>query len=317
MMEDRKIKFKKRKPLFALALSLFLTGLGHIYNGKPRKGIIIFLIYSIIPFLFFQMSVIGSGQMMIIFLLLSLLTSLGLYIWAAADAWKSAKRIGNNYVLKLYNKLYIYILLIILLSSYPLGQIADLSKICFFAQPYRITTGSMTPTLFPGDLIMTDRRIYHSAQNYGLKRGELVVFKYPKDKTIPFVKRIIGLPGDKIEIKGMDLYVNGQKISNKEGTDLENSQGENTEKKTITVYEEGDSGTYAVSYIKGSERKDLTITVSEGYCFVLGDNRDNSLDSRHWGPIPLNDIVARAKLVYFSFDPEGGIRWRRIGRNLF
>jgi signal peptidase I len=316
-MEDRKIKFKKRRPLLALALSLFLTGLGHVYNGKLRKGIIIFLIYSIIPFLFFQLSVLGSGQMMILFLLLSIITSLGIYIWAAADAWKYAKRIGNNYVLKFYNKLYIYILLIILLSSYPLGKIVDLSKICFFAQPYRITTGSMTPTLLPGDLIMANRRIDHSAQNHGLKRGELVVFKSPKDKTIPFVKRIIGLPGDKIEIKGMDLYVNGQNISSKENPDLENRDGENTEKKTITVYEEGDSGTYAVSYIKGIERKDLTITVPEGYCFLLGDNRDNSLDSRHWGPIPIDDVVARAKLVYFSFDPEGGIRWRRIGRNLF
>ena len=105
-MEDRKIKFKKRKPLFALALSLFLTGLGHVYNGKPKKAIIIFLIYSIVPFLFFQTSVLGPGQMMILFLLLSLLTSLGIYIWAAVDSWKSAKRIGNNYVLKFYNKLY-------------------------------------------------------------------------------------------------------------------------------------------------------------------------------------------------------------------
>ncbi len=316
-MEDRKIKFKKRKPLFALGLSLFLTGLGHVYNGKPRKGIIILLIYSIIPFLFFQISVLGSGQMMILFLLLSILTSLGIYIWAAVDAWKHAKRIGNNYVLKFYNKLYIYILLIILLSSYPLGQIADLSKICFLAQPYRITTGSMTPTMLPGDLIMTNRRIDHSAKNHGLKKGDLVVFKYPKDKTIPYVKRIIGLPGDKIEIKGMDLYVNEQNISSKEGPDLENRHGENTNKETITLYEEGDSGTYAVSYIKGSERKDMSFTVPEGQCFVLGDNRDNSLDSRHWGPIPLNDVVARAKLVYFSFNPEGGIRWRRIGKNLF
>lgn len=315
-MEDKKIKFKKRKPLFALALSLFLTGLGHLYDGKPRKGIIIFLIYSIIPFLFFQLSVLGSGQMLILFLLLSILTSLGLYIWAAVDAWKHAKRIGENYILKFYNKLYIYILLIILLSFYPLGRIVDLSKVCFFARPYRMSTGSMVPTILPGDLVMTDSRIDHSAPNHGLKRGELVVFKYPKDKTKHFVKRVIGLPGDKIEIKGLDLYVNGKKISSKEGPNLEVRQDEKSIKRTITLYEEGDSGTYAVFYIKGSERKDLSITVPEGYCFVIGDNRDNSMDSRHWGPIPLDDVVARAKLVYFSFDPEGGIRWGRIGKLL-
>ena len=261
-MEDKKIKLKKRKPLFALALSLFLTGLGHLYNGKPRKGFIIFLIYSIIPFLFFQLSVLGSGQMLILFLLLSILTSLGIYVWAAVDAWKDAKRIGENYILRFYNKLYIYILLIILLSFFPLGKIVDLSKVCFFAKPYRIITGSMAPTMLRGDLVMTDGRIDRSAPNYGLKKGELIVFKYPKDKTKHFVKRIIGLSGDKIEMK------------------------------------------------------DLSMTVPEGYCFVVGDNRENSMDSRHWGPIPLDDVVARAKVVYFSFDPEGGIRWGRIGKLL-
>jgi signal peptidase I len=315
-MEDQKIRLRKRKPLFALALSLFLAGLGHLYNGKPRKALIIFLIYSIIPFLFFQLSVLGSGQMLILFLLLSLLTSLGIYIWAAVDAWKQAKRIGEHYILRFYNKLYIYVLFIILLSFYPLGRIVDLSKVCFFAKPYRIITGSMAPTLLSGDLIMTDGRIDRSAPNYGLKKGELVVFKYPKDKTKHFVKRIIGLSGDKIEIKGMDIFVNGKKIPSREGPNLGNKLDEKSIKGTITLYEEGDSGTYAVIYRKGSERKDLSITVPEGCCFVIGDNRDNSLDSRHWGPIPLDDVVARVKAVYFSFDPEGGIRWGRIGKLL-
>jgi len=315
-MEDRKIKLKKRKPLFALALSLFLTGLGHLYSGKPRKGFIIFLIYSVIPFLFFQLSVLGSGQMLIFFLLLSILTSLGIYIWAALDGWKDAKRIGENYILKFYNKLYIYILLIILLSVYPLGGIVDLSKVCFFAKPYRMSTGSMIPTVLPGDLIMTDMRIDHSAENHGLKRGELVVFKYPQNKEKHLIKRIIGLPGDKIEIRGRDLYLNGQKISSKENPNIEYKQGENRKEGTITSYEKGDSGIYAVFYIEGSERKDLSITVPEGFCFVIGDYRDNSYDSRHWGPLPLDDVIARAKVVYFSFDPEGGIRLSRIGKLL-
>ncbi len=315
-MEDRKIKFKERKPLFALALSLFLTGLGQVYNGKPRKGIILFLISIIFPFLFFQFSVFGSGKMLIFFLLLSILTSLGIYIWATVDAWKHAKRIGKNYRLKFYNKLYIYIIFIIVLNLLSFGRIIDPHKICFFALPYRISTGSMSPTMLPGDLIMTDRRIAHSAQNHGLKKGELVVFRYPKDKEKHFVKRVIGLPGDKIEIKGLELYVNGEKRTSKEGPYLEDRQAEKIKKGTITLYEKGDSGTYAVFYIEGSERKDLSITIPKGYCFVLGDNRDNSADSRHWGPIPFNDVVAKAKQIYFSVNPEGGIRWRRIGKDL-
>lgn len=315
-MEDKKIKFKERKPLFALALSFFLTGLGQVYNGKPRKGILLFLILTVFPLLIFQLSVFGPDKMLFLFLLLSLLAGLGIYIWAALDAWKQAKRTGKNYALKFYNKSYIYIFLIILLNLFSFGPIFDWQKICFFALPYRMLTGSMIPTVLPGDFIMTDKRIDHSAENHDLKRGELVVFKYPKNREKHFIKRVIGLPGDEIEIKEMGLYVNGKKRTGKEVSYLEGRRDENIKEGTVTFYEEGDSGTYVVFYIEGTARKNLIVTVPEGYCFVLGDNRDKSADSRHWGMVPLIDVVAKAKQVYFSVNPEGGIRWGRIGKLL-
>jgi signal peptidase I len=315
-MKEKKIIFRERKPLFALALSLFLTGLGQVYNGKPRKGIILFLISIVFPLLFFQLSVFGPDKMLILFLVLSLFASLGIFIFAAVDAWKHAKRIGKNYTLKFYNKLYVYILLILSLNFLFSGRIVDLSKICFFALPYRMATGSMIPNILPGDYIITHRRINHSAQNHGLKKDELVVFKYPYDKKKHFIKRVIGLPGDEIEIKGMELYVNGERRTGKEASYLEGRQGENIKEGTVAFYEEGDSGTYIVIYIEGTSRTNLVVSVPEGHCFVLGDYRDNSMDSRHWGMVPLNDVVARAKLVYFSVYPEGGIRWRRIGKIL-
>ncbi len=315
-MEDKKIKFKERKPLFALALSLFLTGLGQAYNGKLRKGILLFLISIIFPLLLFQMSVFGPDKMLILFLLLSILASLGIYIWAALDAWKQAKRIGKNYILRIYNKLYVYILLIIVMNLFSFGPLIGWQKICFFALPYRMATGSMMPTILPGDFIMTDRRIDHSADNHGLKRGELVVFKYPKNKEKHFIKRVIGLPGDEIEIKGMELFVNGEKRTGEEVSYSEQRRDENIKEGTVAFYEEGDLGTYVVFFVEGTPRENLSVAVPEGCCFVLGDNRDNSADSRHWGMVPLNDVVAKAKQVYFSVNPEGGIRWRRIGKLL-
>jgi len=315
-MEDKKIKFKERKPLFALALSLFLVGLGQVYNGKLRKGILLFSISIVFPFLLFQLSVVGPDKMLIFFLLLSLIASLGIYIWAAVDAWKQAKRMGKNYTLKFYNKLYVYILLIILLNLFSYIPIVNWQKICFFASPYRMPTGGMMPSILPGDFIMTDRRIDHSAENHGLQRGKLVIFKYPNDKKKHFIKRVIGLPGDEIEFKGLELYVNGEKRTDQEVSYPEGMRDENIKKGTTAFYEKGDLGIYVVFYIEGTARKDLIVTVPEGCCFVLGDNRDNSFDSRHWGMVPLNDVVASVKQVYFSVDPEGGVRWGRIGKLL-
>ena len=315
-MKDKKNKFQERKPLIALALSLFLTGLGQVYNGKLKKGILLFLISIIFPLLLFQLSVVGPDKMLIVFLLLSLLTGLGIYIWAALDAWKQSKRAGKNYTLKIYTKLYVYILLIILVNLFSFGRIFDWQKICFFALPYRMSTGSMIPTVLPGDFIMTDRRIDHSAENHDLKRGELVVFKYPKNKKKHFIKRVIGLPGDEIEINGIELYVNGEKRTGKEASYLVVRQVENFQKETVAFYEEGDSGPYVVFFLESTPRGNLSVAVPEGYCFVLGDNRDNSADSRHWGMVPLNDVIARARQLYFSVNPEGGIRWGRIGKLL-
>lgn len=315
-MEDKEIKFKERKPLFALALSLFLIGLGQVYNGKLRKGVFFFLISIIFPLLLLQLSVVIPDKMLIVFLLLSLLAALGIYIWAALDAWKQAKRIRKNYSLKTYNKLYIYILLIIVLNLFSFGAFFDWQKICFFALPYRMATGSMIPTVLPGDFIMTDRRIDHSAENHGLKRGELVVFKYPENKEKHFIKRVIGLPGDEIEIKGMELYVNGEKRTGEEVSYMQERRDEYIKERTVAFYEESASGTYVVFFLEGTARKNLKVTVPEGNCFVLGDYRDNSRDSRHWGMVPLDDVIARAKLIYYSVNPESGIRWGRIGKLL-
>ena len=315
-MEEKKDKFRERKPLFALALSFLLTGLGQVYNGKLRKGILFFLASFILPFLFIQLSVLGPGQILMVFLVLSLALDLGVFIWAARDAWKQAKRMEKSYKLKVYNRLYVYILLVIVLSLFTYGTIVNRQKICFFALPYRMQTGSMAPTILPGDLIMTDKRIDHASKNLGLKRGELVVFKYPRDKNKHFIKRIIGLPGDEIELRGMELYVNGKKWTAQEVPQLEGRGNENIKTGTIAFYEKGDSGTYRVFYLQGASRNDISVSVPEGCCFVLGDNRDNSADSRHWGYVPLVDIVSKPRLVYFSIDPEGGVRWGRIGKLL-
>jgi signal peptidase I len=308
--------FRERKPLFALALSFLLTGMGQVYNGKLRKGILFFAASLALPFLLVQLSIVGPDRSLIVLIALSFMANLGIFIWAALDAWKQAKRLGKNYRLKIYNKLFVYILLVVGLNLLFFGRIVDWRKLEFLAVPYRMETASMAPTILPGDLVLADERIHHSSENLGLRRGELVVFKFPLDKRRHVVKRVIGLPGDEIELRGMELYVNGVKRTSQETPPPEGREAESDGKKIIAFYEKGDSGAYRIFYFEGTARNDLRISVPEGCCFVLGDNRDNSADSRHWGSIALNDIVARARIVYFSFNPKGGVRWGRIGKSL-
>jgi signal peptidase I len=315
-MEEKKEKFRERKPLFALALSFLLTGMGQVYNGRLRKGILFFAALLVLPFLLFQLSVVGPDQTLIVLFALSFAASLGIFIWAALDAWKDAKRLGKNYSLKIYNKLFVYILLVVGLNLLIFGRIVDWRKLEFLAVPYRMETGAMAPTILPGDLVLADERIDHSSENLGLRRGELVVFKFPRNKKLHVVKRIIGLPGDEIELRGMELFVNGIKWTAQEVPPPEGRELESAGKDIIAFYEKGDSGVYGVYYFRGRARNDFRISVPKGCCFVLGDNRDNSTDSRHWGSIALSDIVARVRIVYFSLDPKGGVRWDRIGKPL-
>jgi len=307
--------FRERKPLFALALSFFLTGMGQVYNGKLRKGILFFAASLVLPFLLFQLSVAGPGQAPIVLLALAFVADPGLSVWAAINAWKEAKRLGKGYRLKVYNKLPVYILLVVGLSLL-FGRFVDWRKYEFWTAPYRMATGSMMPTILGGDFVLTDKRIDRSSENSGLRRGELVVFKFPRDKTVHFVFRIIGLPGDEIELRGMELYVNGKKWTAGEAPLPEDRGPEGPRNGMIAFYEQSDTGAYKVYYSKETTRSDFRISVPEGCCFVLGDNRDISADSRHWGAIALDDIIARPRIVYFSRDPAGGVRWDRIGKRL-
>jgi signal peptidase I len=316
MRRDSVVRFRERKPLFALALSFLLTGMGQVYNGKLRKGILFFAASLVVPFLLFQLSVVGPDRTLIVLLALFFLAEPGLFAWAALDAWRRAKRSEKSYRLKIYNKLPIYIFLVVGLNLLVFALMTEWRKLEFLAAPYRMLTASMAPTILPGDFVLTDQRIDQSSKNLGLRRGELVVFKLPSDKKRHVVKRIIGLPGDAIELRGMELFVNGIKRTSQETPPPEGREAESDGKKIIAFYEQGDSGAYGVFYFEGMARDDLRISVPEGCCFVLGDNRDISADSRHWGGIALGDIVARARIIYFSIDPEGGVRWGRIGKLL-
>lgn len=168
----------------------------------------------------------------------------------------------------------------------------------FVVQAFQIPTGSMEPTLLVGDFLLVDKlaysRPYYSWEEKllprkKLERHDIVVFKYPDDLSKDFVKRVIALEGEKVEIKNKQVYVNGQPISEK--YKVHNDSRIYT-KNGYYHYDEFIRDNYG------------PVVVPKGCCFVMGDNRDNSWDSRYWGFLTLNYIKGRPWIIYFSYKAE-------------
>jgi signal peptidase I len=137
------------------------------------------------------------------------------------------------------------------------------------AKPYQIPSGSMEPTIQINDRILANRFIYHFKS---IERGDIIVFEPPQvegvDKDTPYVKRVIGLPGDEVEVREGITYVNGEEFV-------------------------VDQVTEPPLYQRNPE------TVPEGMLFVLGDNRNSSLDSHVWGFLPVDNVIGRAEVIYW------------------
>lgn len=197
----------------------------------------------------------------------------------------------------------------------------------FIVQPYRVPTGSLEPTVMPGDFILvkqysyglrfpvTQNKIYATGEP---KRGDIALFYYPEDTSIRFVKRVVGLPGDHVVYKNKILTVNGQEMPQKEiGPDLSEDPGDLPEpviRKNETL--NGVKHDIFISKDRGWF-KEVDVTVPQGHYFMMGDNRDNSADSREWGFVPEQYLIGKAFAVWLSWDPNTSrVRWHRMFKGI-
>jgi signal peptidase I len=180
----------------------------------------------------------------------------------------------------------------------------------FVFQAFKIPTGSMKPNLLVGDHLLVNKFIFAPAAfpferailpMRPIERGDIIVFKFPEEPDRDFIKRTIGLPGDTIELKNQTVYVNGQAL---------------TEPYAHYLFPPADEGQTDGFDIR---RKYGPVTVPAGHYFMMGDNRDDSQDSRFWGFLPQSYVKGRALFIYWSFDvPDdgsaGGLapRWGRL-----
>lgn len=217
----------------------------------------------------------------------------------------------------------------------------------FFFEPFNIPSGSMLPTLKIGDYLFVSKTAYgYSRHSFPFsfasfegrtldaepERGDVIVFKFPPDTSVDYIKRLVGLPGDRIQVKGGRLYINGD-VVDREPVGLQRVKSAEGGNESIMEYIETLPGGifYRIYEESDSETLDNTeeFTVPENHYFMMGDNRDNSQDSRvknMVGFVPKENLVGRADILFFSIDDTanlykpwtwpGAIRYSRIGDSI-
>ncbi len=279
---------KKRNPIIALLLSVVSPGLGQTYNVQLRKGLILYFAGMIIYYFWFLSGLLADFKGAVACVILSL----GIYLFIIGDALFVAIR-KKEANLKFYNKWYFYLAFLILSFIIPnLIEIVVTDETAR-VKTYKIPSEAMTPTLLVGDYIIVDLNYYKRNQP---KSGDIVVFKFPKDHSREYVKRIVAVGGDIIEAKDKVIFLNGEPLDE-------------------PYVQYTDSSIEPANY--GPRDNFGPVRVPDGRYFVMGDNRDRSEDSRYWGFVSEGEIRGKALYIYWSWDNNAKkIRFGRVGASI-
>jgi signal peptidase I len=263
---------KKRKPILALILSLLAPGLGQIYNGQLKKGISYFIGFYLVYLVFSFLLLTFHGMIFYV------IVTMGFFFFIVIGAFRGAKKL-KAVTLKPFNKWYIY-LIIFLIGNVAIRPLLGWAIRNHIARPYKIPSSGMSPALLVGDRLVADMRNYKSQKP---QRGDTIIFEFPKDSSKDFIKRVIGMEGEKIEIVNNKIYVNDKLLDDPWG-----------------------------NFTKSGPALDIwgPAVVPKKSLFVLGDNRDNSMDSRFFGFINVEKVKGKALYLYWAKDRS------RIGMEL-
>lgn len=300
------------RPWLACLLTFLCPGWGQIYNRDLRWLLITFVTEAVLAvctvfFLFDSLAEIA----------LSLVLGLALSLALSAQAFVRARRIRNGVDTGRWDPwsrlgpvpvfFLAYVPYAIVLFGIPEGYGLFMPS---RVKSFQIPSESMVPNLLIGDRLVADGWAYWGKEP---SRGDVVVFDYPRDPSIKFVKRLVGLPGDVIEFKAGELWLNGQIVPQRRAQVFP----EEASKRRATEFLETLGGKEHVihrAYLNSTGNLG-PITVPEGKYFMLGDNRDHSSDSRFWGFVSRDQIIGRMAYIYFSWDKEAGrLRRDRIGK---
>lgn len=293
---------RKRIPSIAVLLSLVSPGLGQIYCGRFNRGIVFYGLGAILSSVgllalagigWFTWSLAGG----------LLIVAAGVWAYAVVDAYRLAQNAPADYALKEYNRWYAYATLAFL--AIPLGLTWALFLRTGVVEAFYIASESMAPTFQRGDRVLANKTVY---RNEPVRYGDVVILLNPNQRHQKQIKRIVALAGDTVEIKDGELLLNGVPLPRTEDHDAATGPS--------IFWEHNGSARYRILQTaphidqpwaddQANIRALRELQVPSGQCFVLGDNRQQSLDSRSYGFVPLADVIGRVDYVYWP-------HWRRV-----
>jgi signal peptidase I len=276
------------RPWLAGLLQIVTPGLGNLYSGRPLRGLILYV----------------AVQGIVIFLALALLwlpwpvnflipvaAAIVVTVFVIFDAVRCARAARPGFSLARSNRWHVYILVVAALAIVvaPEQVLVGSPTRAYVIQAFAAPTTSMEPAILAGDHVVVDKSAYAFSEP---KRGDIVFFGDTERPQTIFMKRIVGMPGETIEICNREVFINGKKIDEPYVQLLRPSTDSTSNGDSVAP----------------------TVIPADAY-FLLGDNRDNSLDSRFMGPVQRRQFLGKAKAIYFSSDPKTHTpRWNRIGK---
>jgi signal peptidase I len=283
-------------------LSLVLPGFGQIYNGEVNKAIWLFLAFGFVNIPVMVAVFLYLPEWITVpTLVLTLFASIGIWVYGMHDAFSGAKQ-RQDYVPERWQTGGMYTLVFIACNLLALPALVMFVRANLF-ESFRVPSVSMEPAVMRGDFLTADKRYNCPACKFSIERGDVTVFANPNDRSVLFIKRIIALPGERVQIRGREVIVDGRSL-----TVAETTNGSSV----IVTESSGDGREWQVQWQRLPGEPELDVVVPPGEVFVLGDNRSNSQDSRHIGTVMIQDVIGRARQVWLSIG-EDGVRWSRLG----
>jgi signal peptidase I len=314
MTENTEQHGQKRYAWLAAVLSITMPGVGHVYCGELARGLFFGLLYGVaIPIALGSLAY-ASPASTVTFGFLMIAAMFGVVVAAVVDTVRLARHTRPDFRPKPCNHVAVYVLIGLMIQGSSIGYALHVRSSLFEA--FRVPAASQYPNIVPNDRILADKTAYRKADP---QVGDVVIFRPPDANWriyYVYVKRIVALAGETVEIKDGVLYVNDKELPRRPlgpgSTEIRNEDGSSQTIEGDIVSETNGSTTYKIFLSPGRPGaiSDFAkMTVPPHHCFVLGDNRDYSLDSRHFGPVPYACIEGRVDYIYWPVDT-----WSRFGR---